>query len=449
MPYIPHTDAERKAMLEAVGAESLEALVERVLPGEVRLRKPLNLPPPLSELELAALMEELAGRNARLDERPHFLGMGCYDHFVPAVVDYVASRGEFLTAYTPYQPETSQGALQAFYEYQTLVCQLTGMEVANASLYDGATALAEAALLCRAVTGRTRLLVPEALHPNYRQVLDTYLANVPLARETVPWTAAGTLDLEALERHLAEDVAGVVVACPNVFGILEEVAEVVEAAHRVGALAVVVVDPISLGIVRRPGDDGADVVVGEGQSLGSPPSLGGPSLGLFAATERLLRKMPGRLVGRTTDREGRRGFVLTLQTREQHIRRERATSNICTNQGLCALTSLVYLSLLGKEGLARVARLCADKAAYAFDRLRRIPGVSARFPRRWFFNEFVLSLPTVADRVIRNLLRRRIAAGFPLVRYYEGMDNCLLVAVTEKRTKEEIDLFAHTLEVAL
>ena len=261
--------------------------------------------------------------------------------------------------------------------------------------------------------------------------------------------ADGLADRQRIAESLSDDTAAVIVANPNFFGLLDDFTDLAELAHARGALLISSVYPISLGLVKTPGAMGVDIAVGEGQSLGIPLSFGGPYLGFMATRREYVRKMPGRVVGRTIDRLGREGFVLTLQAREQHIRREKATSNICTNQGLCALTSLVYLSLLGKEGLARVARLCADKAAYAFDRLRRIPGVSARFPRRWFFNEFVLSLPTVADRVIRNLLRRRIAAGFPLVRYYEGMDNCLLVAVTEKRTKEEIDLFAHTLEVAL
>jgi len=438
MPYIPHTEADRQAMLAAVGAKSLEALTARVLPEALRLKRPLDLPPPLTELELTALMSDLAARNAALDERPHFLGCGCYDHFVPAVVDHVASRGAFLTAYTPYQPEASQGVLQAFYEYQTLICQLTGMAISNASLYDGASALAEAALMCRAVTGRTRLLIPAALHPNYHRVLTTYLANVPLAEQTVPHTAAGTLDLDVLERQMGDDVAGVVVANPNVFGVVEDVAAVVEAAHAVGALAIAVVDPVSLGLLQRPGDAGTDIVVGEGQSLGTPPSLGGPSLGLFATTEGLVRKMPGRLVGQTTDRRGRRGFVLTLQTREQHIRRGRATSNICTNQGLVALRAAAYLAAVGPHGLRQVANLCLQKAHYAAAALAALDGFELAFAGP-FFKEFVVRCPLPPAEVNRRLLDHGLIGGVDLGRFQPDWEGWMLLCVTEKRTRADID----------
>jgi glycine dehydrogenase subunit 1 len=444
MPYIPHTDRDVREMLAVIGAPDLEALTASV-PESLRLKQPLNLPPALTELELTALLTDLAARNAAIDARPHFLGMGCYDHFVPAVVDHVASRSEFLTAYTPYQPEASQGALQAFYEFQTLVCQLTGMEVANASLYDGASALAEAALLGRAVTNRTRLLVPDTLHPHYRQVLSTYLANVPLAVQSVPHTAAGTLDLPALKSALKDDVAAVVVANPNVFGVIEDVATAAKAAHAAGALLVALVDPISCGLLRRPGDCGADVVVAEGQSLGTPPSFGGPSLGLFATREAHIRRLPGRLVGQTVDRRGRRAFVLTLQTREQHIRRERATSNICTNQGLIAIRAAAYLAAVGPRGLRQVAALCLQKAHYAAEQIAAVPGFQLAFSGP-FFKEFAVRTPIPPAEVNRRLLDHNLLGGVDLGRFRDDWRDLLLLCVTEKRTRAEIDRLVDVLK---
>jgi len=443
MPFIPNTEAQRAEMLKAVGTD-VEGLFADI-PAEFRC-PPLDLPAGMSEQEVFARLERIADQNAT--DMITFLGGGFYDHYIPAAVGELVGRSEFYTAYTPYQPELSQGTLQAIYEYQSSICRLTDMEVANASLYDGGTAIYEAVMMALRVTRRNTVIVDDTVNPIYRTMLRSYTRNLGIELVETP-NADGLADRQRIAESLSDDTAAVIVANPNFFGLLDDFTDLAELAHARGALLISSVYPISLGLVKTPGAMGVDIAVGEGQSLGIPLSFGGPYLGFMATRREYVRKMPGRVVGRTIDRLGREGFVLTLQAREQHIRREKATSNICTNQGLCALTSLVYLSLLGKEGLARVARLCADKAAYAFDRLRRIPGVSARFPRRWFFNEFVLSLPTVADRVIRNLLRRRIAAGFPLVRYYEGMDNCLLVAVTEKRTKEEIDLFAHTLEVAL
>lgn len=444
MPYLPHTDADRQAMLAALGVERLEALAD-LIPEHLRLTRPLDLPAAMSELELTAHLTELAERNASLADRPHFLGMGSYDHFVPAVVDHVASRSEFLTAYTPYQPEVSQGALQAFFEYQTLVCQLTGMDVANASLYDGASGLAEAALMCRNITGRARLLVPDALHPHYVQVLRTYLAHTALAVETVPYTEAGTVDPAALEAQLGDDVAGVVVASPNVLGIVEDVAAVADRAHQSGALAVAVVDPISLGLLRRPGDAGADIVVGEGQALGTPPSFGGPGLGLFAARDAFARKMPGRLVGQTADRHGRRAFVLTLQTREQHIRRERATSNICTNQGLIALRAAVYLAAVGREGLRQVATLCLQKAHYAAESIAGLPGFDLAFTGP-FFKEFAVRCPIPPAEVNARLLDHGIMGGVDLGRFRPDWQGLMLLCVTERRTRADIDRLVRALE---
>jgi len=406
----------------------------------------LEMPPGISEQEVVSRLTKVAGRNAA--DLITFLGGGFYDHYIPAAVGALVGRSEFYTAYTPYQPEVSQGTLQAIYEYQSMICRLTDMEVANASLYDGGTAIYEAVMMALRITGRNRVIVDEGVNPIYSTMLRSYTRNLGIELLETP-TANGLADRNRIIEELSDDTAAVITANPNFFGCLDDFSDLAAAAHERGALLIASVYPISLGLVKTPGSMGADITTGEGQSLGLPLSFGGPYLGFMSTLKEYVRKMPGRIAGRTVDGKGREGFVLTLQAREQHIRREKATSNICTNQGLCALTSLVYMSLLGKGGLVQLARLCADKAAYAYKRLLEVPGVEVRFGRRWFFNEYVLRLPVPADRVIRNLLSRRIAAGFPLVRYYEGMENCLLVAVTEKRTKGEIDLLAHALEVSL
>lgn len=443
MPFIPHTEAQQDEMLAVVGTDRDGLFAD--IPPEY-LCEGLNLPDGLSEQEVSARLRRIADQNAR--DMVTFLGGGFYDHYIPAAVDALVSRSEFYTAYTPYQPELSQGTLQAIYEYQSSICRLTDMDVANASLYDGGTAIYEAVTMALRITNRNRVILDDGVNPIYRTMLRSYTSNLGIELvETA--NASGLADRDRIAAELTDDTAAIIVANPNFFGCLDDFTDLAAAAHAKGALLISSVYPVSLGIVKTPGEMGVDIATGEGQSLGIPLSFGGPYLGFMATRTKYVRKMPGRIVGRTVDRKGRDGFVLTLQAREQHIRREKATSNICTNHGLCALTAVVYLSLLGKRGLPQLAKLCADKASYARDRLLAIPGVTARFPNRWFLNEFVLQLPTPADRVIRNLLRRRIAAGFPLVRYYEGMENCLLVAFTEKRTKEEIDLLAHALEVAL
>ncbi|MBN1394460.1 MAG: aminomethyl-transferring glycine dehydrogenase subunit GcvPA [Pirellulales bacterium] len=434
MPYFPNTESDRRAMLEAIGAASTDDLFSMV-PAELRTGRPLCVKPGLGELELTAHMADLAGKNTHAGQAVCFIGGGCYDHFIPAVVDAVSSRGEFYTAYTPYQAEASQGSLQALFEYQTLVCQLTGMDVSNASLYDGGSAAVEAVLMAMHATGRNRIVTARSVHPEYRAILDTYLAN--LGVELVVLDAPeGTVSVAELAAAVNDQTACALIQHPNFFGCLEEVDRATEIAHRAGALMIVSVDPISLGVLRRPGEYGADIVVGEGQSLGNPMAFGGPYLGLMACREKFLRRMPGRLVGQTTDRRGNRCWVLTLQTREQHIRREKATSNICTNQGLCALRATLYLSLMGPLGMKQVAELCLQKARYAAEKL------PLAFDRP-AFKEFVVRVNgRPVEQLVEQARAENIFAGIPLGRWYPELSDCLLVAVTEKRTREEIDRLA-------
>ena len=445
MPYILNTTEDQQAMLEAIGAGSIAELFEMV-PEDLRLKRELKLPPAMTEMELTAHMAGLARKNSSASDKVCFLGGGSYDHFIPAVVDYVGSRGEFYTSYTPYQAEASQGNLQVFFEYQTLITQLTGMDVSNASLYDGASAAAEAVLMCLAATGRTgRIVLAGSVHPEYRQVVATYLENLDIEVVTVPATQ-GTVAPEQLLAAINDRTACVLVQQPNFFGCLEVVAAIGKIAHDAGAMFVVAVDPISLGLLKRPGEYGADIVVAEGQSLGTPLSYGGPYLGILACREQFVRRMPGRITGQTVDRRGRRCFVLTLQTREQHIRREKATSNICTNQGLFALRATVYLAAMGPKGMREVAELCLQKAHYACDRLAATERLSPAFDRP-FFKEFVVR---DAAGAVREMLAEAGEAGYfagiPLEQWYPDLADSLLVTVTEKRTKAEIDGLAACLE---
>ena len=443
MPYIANTPEQQEEMLRQIG-RSMEELFSDIPPD---LRSPgLNIPAGLTEQEVRNRLTGMAARN-KVD-LISFLGGGFYDHFIPAAVSALVSRSEFYTAYTPYQPEISQGVLQAIYEYQSALCRLTEMEVANASLYDGGTALYEAIMMALRITGRPRIVVDDTVSPIYRTMVRTYTGNLGIELVETH-SCRGLPDRDELKKHIDDRTAAVTVQNPNFFGCLDDFSDLADLAHKHGSLVIASCYPIALGLVKTPGAMGADIVVGEGQSLGIPLGFGGPYLGFMATRRQFVRKMPGRIVGRTVDGQGRPGFVLTLQAREQHIRREKATSNICTNEGLCALTSLVYLSLLGKQGLVELATTCAEKTSYAGKRLLEIRDVRMRFPKRYYFNEFVLELPVAADCVIRRLLEKGFAAGFPLVRYYPGMEKSLLVAVTEKRTKEEIDLFAHVLEVSL
>lgn len=447
MAYILNTPDDVRAMLARIGLDSLEQLFDTV-PAEYRLDRALDIPAALSELELTSHVGGLAARNQGADARPCFLGGGCYDHFVPAVVDQLAARGEFYTAYTPYQAEASQGTLQATFEYQTLVAQLTGMDVSNASLYDGGSAVAEAVLMALTITRRLgRVVLAGTVHPEYREVLATYMANLDPKLVTVA-PRDGRVAVDDLASALDDDTAAVVLQYPNVFGQLEDVEALVDAAHRRGALAIVSVDPISLGLLRRPDSYGADIVTAEGQGLGNHLAYGGPFLGMLACREEYVRKMPGRVVGQTVDRHGRRCWVLTLQTREQHIRREKATSNICTNQGLLALRASIYLATMGPSGLRQVAELSTRKAHYAAERLAAMPGLSLAFEGP-FFKEFVVRSTRDPARVLAEVGRLGYHGGIALGRWYPELADAILVAVTEKRTRAEIDGLADAYRKAL
>ena len=441
--YCPHMPEEIAEMLSVIGVASVEDLFAPI-PAALRA-KTFNIPPGMSEFETYGRMQAIAGENGQ--GITNFIGGGFYDHIIPAVIDHLSGRAEFYTAYTPYQPECSQGTLQALFEYQTAICRLTGLGVSNASLYDGGTACAEAAMMALRVTGRNKILVDGCVSPFSRQVLKTYLFNQDVEIiEIAP--LAGMLGRDGLTSLLDDSVAAVLVQNPNFFGTIEDFTALADQVHGAGALLIGSVYPISLGILKSPGEMGIDIAVGDGQNLGNPLSFGGPSFGFIAAKKTFIRNMPGRIVGETVDRNGTRGYVLTLQAREQHIKRHKATSNICSNQGLCALRGLIFLSAIGKEGLADMAGLNRDKSEYAKSQLVKIPGVTV-LQAAVTFNEFTLVLPKNADGVVAGLLEKGIAAGVPLGRYYEGLENCLVVTVTEKRTRKEIDLFAKELEVAL
>ncbi len=444
--YISNTPDEQRQMLGVLGAHSIEDLLVRI-PAKARLSRPLALAPALAETDLIRHMKALAARNADADARACFMGGGSYDHYIPSPINHLISRGEFFTAYTPYQPEASQGTLRTIYEYQTMIAELTGMDVANASIYDGASSLAEAALMAHAVTERSEIVLSHAVNPLYRRVTATYCEGPGLRLRDVA-APDGVTDLAAAKKLVGPKTAALVIQAPNFYGCLEDVGAAAEIAHAAGALLVVVADPVNLGVLEAPGKLGADIVVGEGQGLGVPMSFGGPNLGVFAAKKDLVRRMPGRLVGATVDRDGRRGFVLTLQTREQHIRRAKATSNICTNVALCALMATIYMAIVGRQGLVRVGELSTAKAHYAAERLAAVPGVAMRF-RAPFFKEFALKLPKSPERAVAKLAKQGILAGVPLKTFDRALADCLLVAVTEKRTRAEIDAFADALEKAV
>lgn len=441
--YCPHTPQEIREMLDAIGVASIEELFAPI-PLELRA-KTFNLPAGMSEFETMARMQQLAADNC--SQLSLFIGGGFYDHLIPAAVDHLAGRAEFYTAYTPYQPECSQGTLQALFEYQTAICRLTGLEVSNASLYDGATALAEGALMALRATNRSKLLVDGCVSPIARQVLATYLSNLEVEIVELP-PLDGLLNRQELAAQLDGDTAALLVQYPNVFGCVEDFSPVAEQVHAAGGLLVTAVYPVALGMLKSPAEIGADIAVGDGQSLGNPLSFGGPSFGFIAAKKAYIRNMPGRIVGETVDKNGQRGFVLTLQAREQHIKRHKATSNICSNQSLCALRGLIFLSALGKDGLTALAQLNYDKAEYAKACLARIPGVTV-LQSAPSFNEFTVSLPKAAAQVVASLLAKGIVAGLPLGQYFEGSQNLMVVTVTEKRSKKEIDLLVKELEVAL
>jgi len=442
--YIPNSPEERKEMLQAIGLESAEALFDSI-PQDLLLKRPLNTPAALSETELLNRFEQMGARNTGA-QRTSFMGGGAYSHYIPTIVDHILSRSEFFTAYTPYQPEISQGTLQTIFEFQTLVCQLTGMEVANASMYDGSTALAEAVLMAERVTKRSKVVASSAAHPQYLEVVRTYVQHAGIHLELAPFDEHTGHTRKALAAAVDDQTAALVVQSPNFFGCIEDLAALADAAHAKGALLIVcITEAMSLGLLKSPGACGADIVVAEGQSFGVPLSFGGPYLGLFATREKYARQIPGRLVGEAYDKHGRRGFVLTLATREQHIRREKATSNICTNEGLIALAATVYLETMGRRGIQEVAHQCAQKAAYARTTIARIKGFSIPFTGP-SFNEFVVRGPIKATELLARLgNENQIDGGIALSRFMPDRPNDFLVCVTEVNSREEIDALIRVL----
>jgi len=442
-PYITNTPQEVGQMLKIIGVEDIDALFADIKP-EHRPRS-FDLPQGLSEYEVVRRLTALSLKN-NVHVTP-FIGGGYYDHYIPSVVSALTSRGEFYTAYTPYQPECAQGTLQALFEYQSSMCALTGMEVSNASLYDGGTALYEAMMMAIRITGRNKVIVDGGVSPIYRKILKTYTHHLSYEFQETP-VVHGQSSREEIQRLLDRDTAVVILQNPNFFGAIDDLTDIIQKAHDVGALAIVSVYPISLGLLKTPAEMGADIVTGEGQSLGLPLNFGGPYLGFMCARKKYIRKMPGRIVGQTVDSKGQRCFVNTLQAREQHIRREKATSNICTNVSLCALQAAIFMAVVGKNGLKEMAQLNLDKAEYAKQLLSKIKGVEVKRSAP-SFNEFTVHLPKDASQVVAAMMKKGFAAGFPLGRYYPGMERYLLVAVTEKRTKEEIDRYAKNLQEVL
>jgi glycine dehydrogenase subunit 1 len=444
MSYVPNTAAEQQAMLSAVGVETIEDLLQSV-PEQVRLKRPLALPRALPEPNLKRLMLEISEKNADLDHYVSFLGAGSYNHTLPSIVPHLYRRSEFVTSYTPYQPEISQGMLQAIYEFQTMICQITGLDTANASLYDGSTAVVEAALLAVGTTTDSEILVSRALDPQYRATLRTYAWSRGFSLKELP-LEQGITSVAALETALTPQTRGVIIQHPNFLGNLEDMRALERLIHRSQCLFIVAItEPASLGILAAPGDYGADVVAAEGQSLGSPLGYGGPALGLFATKQDFVRRMPGRLVGKTVDDRGQEGYVLTLQTREQHIKRERATSNICTNQALLALATTVYLSALGREGFHELGEHCTRKAHYASERVTSVPGFTALFNCP-FFDEFALATPMPVDQLNAQLRDRGIIGGYNLAYDYPELGDAILFAVTDSHTRSDIDSLVSALE---
>jgi len=442
MRYIPNSSQGQAEMLREIGLKSLEDLLTSI-PQEIRLKSPLKLPPALSEAELLERFKSYEQKNA--SQVLSFLGAGVNDHYIPIVIDALISRGEFLTSYTPYQAEISQGTLQAIFEFQTFMCQLTGMEVSNASMYDGSTALAEAILMASRISQRPRSLIASSLHPEYRTVAQTYTRHLNLQLDLVNFQDDGTVDFNALEEQIGPDVAAVVVQSPNFFGNVEPLKRLAGLAHQHGALLVVTIaEALSLGILSPPGSAGADIVCGEVQSLGIPASFGGPHAGFLTTREKFVRNLPGRLIGQTVDTEGKRGFVLTLSTREQHIRREKATSNICTNQSLFALMATIYCSLLGKEGIRQMAVRNVAKTQYALSELKAVPSVSILFQGARF-NELVIQLTIPYEKAASRFNSAKIVPGLHLERYYPSLKDSLLLSFTETKSKQDIDLLIHIL----
>lgn len=445
MPYIYNTSDDQAEMLSAIGAGSIDELFASI-PDDLRLKRPLDIPRALGELELEQHIRELAGRNQHASQSVSFLGGGSYDHFVPAAVDTIAGRSEFYTSYTPYQAEVAQGNLQAMFEYQSLITRLTGLDVSNSSLYDGGSAVAEAVLMAVDVTKRRgRVVLAESVHPEYRQTVATYLAQLGVEVVTVG-TPGGTVDVAELSAEVNDQTACVVLEHPNFFGALEDAETIAQVAHDAGALMVAVFDPISLGILKRPGDWGADIAVAEGQSLGTPMSYGGPVLGILACKDELVRRLPGRVVGETTDRRGNKCYTLTMQTREQHIRREKSTSNVCTNQALFALRATAYLSLVGPGGLRDVANLCLQKSRYLAERLDSTSRFELVFTAPTFKEFVVRDRENAVEALVADAAKEGYLPGIPLGTWYPDLADSMLVCVTEKRTKAEMDALVEVLQ---
>jgi len=446
MSYVPNTPEDQQAMLATLGLSTLEDLLAPV-PENVRLRRPLDLPPALSEPDLKRLLYNMAAKNKNLDSAISFLGAGTYDHAIPSVVPHLQRRSEFVTSYTPYQPEVSQGMLQAIYEFQTMVCQITGLDIANASLYDGATAMVEAVLLAVGPGGRGEVVISMGVDPQYRRVLHTYAHTRGFSVREVP-TRDGVTSLEDLDAAVSATTAAVVIQQPNFFGCIEDMRAIEPIAHKGKAVFVTTItEPASLGVLAPPGEYGADIAVGELMSFGNPMSYGGPALGFMSARSKYMRLLPGRLVGQTVEEGGQKqtGYVLTLQTREQHIRRERATSNICTNQSLLAVGATIYLAALGKQGFRELGALCLQKAHYAFRQVTALPGYKAAFSSP-FFDEFVITAPVPAQRLVQHFEQAGIIGGYPLREGYPDMPNDILFCVTETRTREDIDYLVGVLK---
>ena len=446
MSYIPNTPEDQEAMLTTLGLPSLEALLSPV-PENVRLQRPLNLPPALSEPDLKRVLASMAAKNKNLDTTISFLGAGSYDHAIPSVVPHLQRRSEFVTSYTPYQPEVSQGMLQAIYEFQTMVCQITGLDIANASLYDGATAVVEAVLLALGPGGRGEVVISMGVDPQYRRVLHTYAHARGFQVKEVP-LRNGVTSIEDLDEAVSAGTLAVVVQQPNFFGCIEDMTAIEPIAHKGKAVFITnITEPASLGVLAAPGEYGADIAVGELMSFGNTMSYGGPALGFMAAKQKYMRLLPGRLVGQTVEEGGEKqtGYVLTLQTREQHIRRERATSNICTNQSLLAVGATIYMAALGKQGFRELGELCLQKTHYAFRQVTALPGFDAAFTSP-FFDEFVIKAPVATQKLQQYLEQAGIIGGYDLNLDYPGMENCLLFCVTETRTKEDIDHLVNVLK---
>jgi len=447
MSYISLSDKDKKDMMAKIGISSLAELF-RSIPKDIMLKRELNVPSPMTELELIQLFERITQKN-KYQDFLSFLGAGAYSHVIPYIVDYISSRGEFISPYTPYQPEVSQGTLQVIFEFQTLICQLTGMDIANASLYDGASAAAEAVLMAHRLKGRPKVLVAKTLHPHYRRVIQTYVKNLGVEIEEIMYSETGEVDLKDLKGKLDDKTSAIVAQSPNFMGILENLKKISDLAHNVQALSIAVIaEPVSLGIFDAPGKLGADIAAGEGQSFGIPLSFGGPYLGFMACCKEFIRQFPGRIAGETKDVDGNRGFVLTLSTREQFIRRENATSNICTNQAWCALRATIFLETLGREGLKELAWQNIQKANYALEKLSQIKGVKRKFKGN-SFNEFVLEFPGGFEKISGLLRKKGIIGGLSIGEYYPELKKCALVSVTEMHKKDDIDRLAAVLKESI